>query len=402
MTSHNKIHWPHTDEQLLEGVAAQGITGFARGHGATKDSLRREFKRRSLTAPDRQPSAVAVATGVETIKVKVEVDVEDLLRDENQRLKQALRKERKIDVAHERIMLAIDEALRDVPLSYLDTPSAAPPEAGARHRQAVILSDWHAGEVVDAAQVGGLNEFDWEILERRIDGVVDALLSFKQVRPELTGLDVWLLGDMVSGDIHEELTATNQFPVAEQAVKAGQLIAKTIARLAPHYPDLHVSAISGNHARTKKPHASKQVFDSWDWTAYQLAEGLTTPLANVTWEIPRAGTLVREIAGLKFLLFHGDGIRSSMPGVPAGGVTRRTNELRKQYAQQGIHLDGFACGHFHSANMWAGNVFINGSLIGTNEFGLKNFGGGETPKQLLLTFDEAKGRITDVGFITPR
>jgi hypothetical protein len=230
---------------------------------------------------------------------------------------------------------------------------------------------------------------------------VNALLSFKQVRPELTGLDLWMLGDMVSGDIHEELTATNQFPVAEQAVKTGKLLGEFVARLAPHYPDLHISAISGNHARTKKPHASKQVFDSWDWTAYQLAEGLTSAAGNVTWDIPRAGTIVREIAGLKFLLFHGDGIRSSMPGVPAGGVTRRTNELRKQYAQQGIHLDGFACGHFHSANMWAGNVFINGSLIGTNEFGLKNFGGGEAPKQILLTFDERKHRITDVGFITP-
>lgn len=399
MSSH-KINWPQSDQELAKGIEEHGRMRYAALCGTTKDSLRREIQRRGLDLATER-TAVAVAGRVEEIKVG-EVDVEELLRDENQRLKQALRKDRKVDVAHERVMLAVEEAITEAPITRLAAPAPPAAAAGAKHRQAVILSDWHAGEVVDPVQVGGLNEFNWDILERRLDGVVDALLSFKETRPALTGLDLWVLGDMVSGDIHEELTASNQFPIAEQAVKTGKLLAEVVARLAPHYPDLHISCVSGNHARTKKPHASKNVFDSWDWVAYQLAEGLTTPLSNVTWEIPRAGMLVREIAGLSFLLFHGDGIRSSMPGVPAGGVSRRTNELRKQYAQQGIHLDGFACGHFHSANMWAGNLFINGSLIGTNEFGLKNFGGGEVPKQLLLTFDERKHRITDVGFITPR
>lgn len=327
---------------------------------------------------------------------------EEMLADENTRLKAALRKDRKHDVSQERVLLAIEEALGGLTLPHVDLLDVPTPSSVAKHRQAVVLSDWHGGEVVDPAQVGGLNEFNWEVLERRVNDTAKALLSFKAVRPELLGLDLWILGDMVSGDIHEELTATNQFPIAEQAVECGKLLARFVAQIAPHYPELHISCVSGNHARTKKPHASKNVFDSWDWTAYQLAAGLTSGLSNVTWDIPRAGTMVRRIAGMNFLLWHGDGVRSSMPGVPAGGVTRRTNELRKQYAERGIHLDGFACGHFHSANMWAGNVFINGSLIGTNEFGLKNFGGGEAPKQLLLTFNEAKSRITDVSFITPR
>lgn len=330
------------------------------------------------------------------------VSREEILEAQLRDLRQAVTKDRRSDVQDERVMRAIEQALAEAPLPRLRPFEVAPPAPGARHRQAVLLSDWHSGEVVDPVQVGGLNEFNWAILERRVDDVRDALLSFKGVRPELTGLDLWFLGDMVSGDIHEELSVTNEFPVAEQSVKVGVLMAELVTSLAPHYPELRITCVSGNHARTKKPHASKNVFDSWDWVAYQHAMALTSKLETVTWHIPRAGMTVTTIAGMNWLLWHGDGVRSSMPGVPAGGVTRRANEFRKQYAMQGQPLDGLACGHFHSANMWAGNVFINGSLIGTNEHGLKNYGGGEAPKQLLLTFDERKSRITDVSFITPR
>ncbi len=325
-----------------------------------------------------------------------EVSREELLEAEVKELRAANRKSRSMDVAQQRVLQAIEEALVDSPITrYVYEPKDSPhKDPTAHHRQAVLLSDWHGGEVVRSGEVGGLNEFDWEILEARVDRIAEALLSIKRVRPALTGLDVWFLGDMVSGNIHDELAQTNQFPVAKQSVKVGQLMASLVARLAPHYADLHCIGISGNHARTQKPHASKSVYDSWDWTAYQLSAAMTGQIDNVTWNIPEAGMVVRKIAGRNVLLFHGDGIKSSMPGVPWGGVMRRTNELRKQYAEIDIKLDYFALGHFHQCCVVPG-IFMNGSVIGTNEYGVKNFGGGESPKQLLLTWDEKRGRLTD-------
>ncbi len=384
---------PYKEQISVALAKGQSISEIARGIGVARRTLN-DYVRTRIESREPMDSIAWTPTG--------DVTREEILQAELRDLRATVAKDRKAQVADERVLAAIEDAVYSVDPPRIMNRRPAPATPGAHHRQAVLLSDWHAGEVVDPDQVGGLNEFNWEVLERRVSDTVDALLSFKAVRPELTGLDIWLLGDMVSGDIHEELSVSNEYPVAEQATRVGYLIGKTIAELAPHYPDLYVCGVAGNHARTKKPHASKNVFDSWDWMAYQLAMAYTHDLANVSWDLPRSGMVVREIAGRSFLLFHGDGIRSSMPGVPAGGVTRRTNELRKQFLQQGVRLDGFACGHFHSANMWAGGVFINGSLIGTNEFGLKNFGGGEEPKQLLLTFDERKERITDVCFITPR
>ena len=45
-------------------------------------------------------------------------------------------------------------------------------------------------------------------------------------------------------------------------------------------------------------------------------------------------------------------------------------------------------------------VYMNGSLVGPNEYGIKNFGGGEAPRQLLLEFDEKRSRETAIKTIS--
>lgn len=383
------VHLPEIKAAVQGGESQQHL---AKRLGVSRPTLQAFVNKHHIEPAKPKP---AVLSPLDPISREERLDAE--LRE----LRSHVKKSRKLDVQQDRVMEAIEAALSVAPISAFALQGKPPAQSKtAHHRQVVLLSDWHAGEVVTLEQVGGLNEFDWDILEQRVDRTISGLLSFKEVRPALTGLDVWFLGDMVSGNIHEELVATNQFPAAEQSVKAGQLMARTITELAPHYPDIHVCAIPGNHARTKKDHASKNVFDSWDWTAYKLAEAMTAPLPNVKWEIPDAGTIVRQIAGLNVLLWHGDGVRSSMPGVPWGGVMRRVNELIKQYGDIGTLLNYVALGHFHQACL-VPKVWMNGSLIGTNEHGYKNYGGGEVPKQLLLTFDETKHRLTDVSYITP-
>lgn len=351
----------------------------------------------------RRANGIKVAAGRTPVGKVPEGEVSrvELLEAEVKELRKRARQERTTTVAQRRILNAIETELARADLKIV-TPKfsyGSERRGDVHHRQAVVLSDWHGGEIVRLAETGGLNEFNFAILQARVEQIERALLAFKRVRPPLTGLDIWWLGDMVSGNIHDEIAQTNEFPVAQQSVKVGQLMAELVARLAPHYPDIWCGCVPGNHGRTQKPHASKRVFDSWDWTAYNLAAGLTGQIANVVWEIPEAGTIVREIAGRKILLFHGDGIKSSMPGVPWGGVMRRTNELSKQYAALGVHLDGFALGHFHQLNVVQSRIFMNGSVIGTNEYGYKNFGGGEPARQLLLTFDEKRRRLTDSSYL---
>ena len=330
---------------------------------------------------------------------------EELLREENTRLRAALRSARREDVGNERVIRAIEEAAaRAVPLPYpseLRSANSRKPQRDSdepHHRHAALWSDWHLGEVVDKDQMNGLNEYNLQVAAERVAVLVRSMLSFKRVSPSLTGLDIWALGDMASGKIHR-LEETNEVPAAEQYVRAGYLMADAIRELAPHYPEIYVGGIVGNHPRAENDPASKDSYNSGDWIAYEMARALTRDLKNVAWEIPRGGMIVRQFGGKNFLLWHGDGIKGNVSGVPWVALTRRVNSLKETYAAMGVRIDYIVVGHFHQRSIVPA-LYMNGSLIGNNEHGIKNYGGGDPPKQVIVEFDEKRSRETAIKTIS--
>lgn len=400
-----KIQWPEPGELtiLLDGFRTQ--TALAEHLGVSRESLQRQLRKHGLTTPARKLDATPVPSPAPKKKEipAGEVNREEILEAELQDLRKRVSKERKGDVQAEKLLNEVREAFRSVPARFTAPKLAGATQAGKKkHVQAILLSDLHCGEVVEPEAVNGLNDFNFDVLKRRMDSMLKSMVSFARTRAyPIEELHIWLLGDNLSGNIHEELAQTNEFPVAEQCWRVADLLAGWIEQLVPYYPKIVVTGVAGNHPRTQKPHASKQVHDNFDWLAYKIIETRLANYKSVSCDFPRSGFIVVKIAGVNVLLFHGDGIRSTMPGVPFGGVMRRWNELNKQYATQGVHLDAGAFGHFHQPNVIQGQLFGNGSVIGTNEFGLKNFGGGDKPTQLLLTFHEDKGRLTDVSYLTP-
>lgn len=331
-----------------------------------------------------------------------EVSELELVKTELAELRRGLSKNRKVDVAEARVLNAIESALVSVPLNHLPLLDTFNPTHGpdAHHRQVLVLSDFHGGEIVDRDAVNGTNSYDWSVQQARVDEVIEAMRSHRRYSPELTGLDVLFVGDMCSGSNHAELAETNEYNAAEQGVKMGYLLGDIVARLAPEYGDVRVAGVVGNHPRTSIKPAAKNVWSNFDWVAYKVCEQYVANLENVSCDFPRAGALFHEVAGQTLYVWHGDGIRSSMPGVPWGGVMRRTNEIRRHYPNQKI--DGWVLGHFHQCCVLADlGIYMNGSLKGNDEWVQKQFGGGSPPCQLLLTFDESRGRLTDTKYITP-
>jgi len=116
---------------------------------------------------------------------------------------------------------------------------------------------------------------------------------------------------------------------------------------------------------------------------------------NVTINITKSDMQVVEVVpNYNVLLWHGDGVRSTMPGVPWGGVIRRSNNLQAQYSQIGKPIKMFSVGHFHQLNLVhsaSGWIAMNGSIVGGNEYSKKHFGHSDPPQQQLLTFHPTKG-----------
>jgi hypothetical protein len=91
---------------------------------------------------------------------------------------------------------------------------------GDRTAQELVLlwSDLHAAEVVSLEETRGINEYNWSIMEQRMEDRSGGLLAHRPLRLQHLDAHVAMLGDMLSGDIHEELKVTNDRPLAEAVV----------------------------------------------------------------------------------------------------------------------------------------------------------------------------------------
>jgi hypothetical protein len=370
------------EKMLLDG---QSINSIAKQLGYTRSHLQAYVKKQGL------------------VKGTGGVSVHEKQEHELKQLRAKVRSVRKVDVANEVVLDEIRDAIQAAEPKFPRLPRAAG-GSGTPHVQTVLVSDLHGGEVVLPEAVDGMNEYNWEHCTARMADMQKSLISYKENRPyDIEELQVWFLGDMCSGTNHAEITETNEFSAAEQGYKVGILLGKWVEQLVPHYPKIKVIGVPGNHPRVPQAPANKQVFNNFDWMAYKIAEVYLGNYESVSCTFPEAGMHVAEVAGRNILLFHGDGIRSSMPGVPWGGVVRRGAALKAQYAQhptKPIFIDGFALGHFHQSGH-VGGVFMNGSIKGPDEYSMKQFGTSEQPTQLLLTWNPRKRRLTDVSYINP-
>lgn len=383
-------HGALIQQWLNTGQSYRTIAGFL---GCGKDAVSVFVK---VNFPELRRAATPTAAAV----LPEQPSDLELALAELRELKAKDRKVRKVDVQAERLLQEIRSTV--TPAEPVYEPPDVGEGDGKEHEHVLLLSDLHVGEVVKSEAVNGLNEFNWEILKERMDRIHASLRSFQNARPyPITKLTLGWLGDMCGGRNHEELAETNEFSVSEQCIYTGDLLGQWTEPLVEDYTSIDIVGVAGNHPRAGKPPSNKRVFDGFDWLAYKRAELYLSSYPTVRCFFPLSGYHVHDIAGRNMLFFHGDGIRSSMPGVPWGGIMRRVTELKKSYSEQGTLLSYFALGHFHQANIVQGSIFMNGSVKGLDEYSLKNFGAGEKPTQLLLTFCRDIKRLTDVSFITP-
>jgi len=137
---------------------------------------------------------------------------------------------------------------------------------GTRGMPTYFGSDWHYGEVVRGAEVGGVNEFNSEIAAKRIrrgaETTVDlAYNHMGRVKTVYPGIVFALGGDLMSGDIHEELMVTNDRTPQQCVNELTDLIAANIELFATKFGRVFVPAVTGNHGRsTRKPRMKGRVW----------------------------------------------------------------------------------------------------------------------------------------------
>lgn len=231
------------------------------------------------------------------------------------------------------------------------------------------FSDWHIGEVIARDAVGSFGGFNYEIAQKRLQEIVAAMLDWvKRERPEKVVL--LFLGDYISGNIHDELLHTNEFPEPVQAIKAGELVAWVVEEFSKKSTNVRVCGVAAdNHGRLrKKPYHKQKALASYSYVVLEFARQRTEHIKHVNFEVYTSAKVTINSGGKKLLLMHGDGIKS-WGGIPYYGLERasmRESVFAKHFPEHSF--DYMVLGHFHVPCKLGSNILINGSLSGTSEF----------------------------------
>lgn len=264
---------------------------------------------------------------------------------------------------------------------WIDSPKVS----GTPGVPTLQLSDLHWGERVDPKQIGGVNEFNLAIARRRLENVIKGAIKLARIlSPEMSypGIVVQILGDAISGNIHEELQATNEINTMPTVLDLYRQLVPAVRLLADTFGNVFVPCVTGNHGRdTKKIWAKDRHHTSFDWLLYQFLAIAFESDARVRFYIPDGSDGLYRVFGVRYLITHGDQFRAgdSIIG-PVGPITRGEQKKLARNVAVGQEYDVMAFGHWHK-RMIASRLRGNGSLIGYNEYAAQGNFGFEPPLQ---------------------
>jgi len=254
-----------------------------------------------------------------------------------------------------------------------------PPLTKGKHKEAIILliSDIHMGEVVDLDQMGGRNAYNRQIaiarLRRLFEGIVALGTQHWSGQPPGVIYAV-LMGDMITGEIHEDLAETNDLLSAPAVREVSQCLISGLNLLLKSFEcPIEVISLPGNHGRlTKKPRMKDFAINSYDTLAAWWIESYyhAKEEKRIRFSAPASGDALVNIHGWNVLFTHGDriGSRGGQGFVGAAAtVARGMQKIVQDYAAEGTPIDYVMVGHFHTA-LELEQGFANGSLVGPSEY----------------------------------
>ncbi|QOD81904.1 hypothetical protein [Chromobacterium haemolyticum] len=260
--------------------------------------------------------------------------------------------------------------------SVIDPPDWLVPRrgggAGERGVPTLFASDWHWAEVVDPRQINGVNEYSLPIAHRRARRMVEKtihLLRNEFAGARYPGIVFALGGDMVSGDIHEELQATNEIEIMPTVVDLIGVLAWCVRTLADEFGQVFVPCVTGNHGRnTKKIRAKGRNFTSFDWLTYAMLAKQFEDDPRVAFLIPDGPDAYWKVYNTRYMLTHGDEFRGGDGMIGAlGPIVRGDHRKRSRATQVDMSYDVLLVGHFHQL-IQLQRLIVNGSLKGYDEF----------------------------------
>lgn len=364
------------------------------------------FKRNNLTKDEVDIQAIQenkdVAGDVdEAIETMLEKAKGDIIKKANKRIeKELVDKVAQTDLMFDKLMSSITKVPR-INTEKINYPKTS--QNKSKEEANLVLSDLHIGLACIPEEVGGMGGYNYDVFKYRLDNLVKTITKITEIHRNsypVDTLNIMALGDLVHGSndagkwgyLHTEQN------VMDQIFNAIDCITEMILTLKKVYPNINFYGIYGNHGRVAKRGIEKS-FVNWDYLCYKFIQSRLADQKGITFEIPKAPFKVVDVMGVKFLLTHGDQIRS-WNGLPFYGLVRAENrynnmvsrnnsvedfmekaknkdietsdELLQELLNYAKPPDYFVCGHFHQSAEFesssGGQIILNNSFVGGDDY----------------------------------
>lgn len=353
------------------------------------------------TEEDKPIPIIRIKSSVEEVE-DIEMDQSEWAKKESNtfKMREELRKSKKevrmltheLNLAQKELDVALEMKSHD-PSVHKIKPEKG--KSGSEATACIIMSDWHIEERVDPETVNGLNFHNPDEARRKADNAFRRGVRLWDIfRKDITikNMMIGLLGDMISGYIHEELMEDNYMSPIEASMFCEELIISGIDYVLEHTDcNITIPCKPGNHGRTtQKRRVATYNKNSYEIYMYNNIARHYQNEERIKFIIEGGYLTYVDIYDYPIRLHHGDNIRY-WGGV--GGVTIPANKAIASWdKERTAYLDVF--GHFHTQMLDTGTskFVLNGSLIGYNAFAVSIKAPYEPPKQSFFLIDKDRGK----------
>ena len=323
------------------------------------------------------------------------------LKDETKKLKKEKALLLKEVISHEHLLDLYKENL-ETSFAYPSVSSKTYPESSTE--LILNISDVHLGEVVKPEEVNYVNEYNKEVCITRLNTLFNETIKQSKKFNSHT-IHIMLNGDILSGGIHQELARNSDLNEVESLFYIQNYLINKFVEISEYFNKINVTCIVGNHSRilAGKPYFKEKILMNYEYLlGKQLELYFNTLDSNkkIIIDVPLSPFVVKNIKGLNFLVLHGDILTGSgsggFAGIPYYSICMSSAKFYGVLAQLGITesllFDHILMGHLHSTAkipLFNGGIcYVNGSVIGTNEYSLFKMRSVAKQEQLLLVLDD--------------
>jgi hypothetical protein len=319
------------------------------------------------------------------------------LRSTNLRL---LRQLDKAKASKEELVDAVYRAATDAARSLVIPPVTRPERDRRRGKAEVavaMLSDWQLGKKTPT--------YSSEVCEervRRYGHKVVELAGIQRADHPVRELRVWLLGDLVEGELifPGQSHRIDASLYRQVTVDGPRILGEFLRHMLASFDRVRVTAVIGNHGAIGGPvRREMHPETNADTMLYRIVSQIVVD-PRLTWDIAdpageRGWYAIDEIGNYRCLLFHGDQVRGGFAGFPFYGLAKKV----WGWASGGLSGDfnDVALGHWHTPTRVTLNrvtARVNGSTESDNTYAQEQLASSGRPSQWLYFVEPTRGRVT--------